>query len=67
MATAIVLAEIDYTVDVRRGRHEITTRKTKVVRATREKLGAAVERAQAKLSDVGAYSMVVRWPGEVQP
>lgn len=56
-------AEIDYTVEVRRGRHEIPIRKTKAVRAgSREKLGPAVAKAQEKLSDVGAYAVVVRWP-----
>lgn len=57
-------AEIDYTVDTRRGRHEITTRKTKAVHASsREKLGAAVERALKTLRDRGAaYSITVRWP-----
>lgn len=58
-----VVAEIDYTVEVRRGRHEIPIRKTRVVRAsTREKLGPAVERALAKLSDFGAFNVLVRWP-----
>jgi hypothetical protein len=52
------LAEIHYTVEVpRRG----AIRKTKTVRASAEGLPAAVQRAQAKLEDVGAYQIVVRY------
>ncbi len=46
-------------MDTRRGRHEITTRKSKEVRASAEKLPAAVERAVAKLENLGAYSVTV--------
>lgn len=53
----LITAEIDYTVERPRSG---PVRKTKVVRASREKLPAAVERAVAKLEDLGAYSIFVR-------
>lgn len=59
MANEVVCAMIDYTVDSGR---RIPKRKSKAVHATRDNLASAVERAQLKLEDVGAYSVSVRWP-----
>lgn len=52
------VARIDYTTEhPRRG----ATRRTREVRASEEKLPAAVERALKKISDFGGYNAVVRY------
>lgn len=58
---AVRVARIDYTIEVRRGRHEILIRKSKMASASEANLPAAIERALRKLSDVGAFSIQVSY------